>query len=98
MYKNRPKEINISISKNNLIISDNLGYVYSLSKKNGKINWAKNYGVPFKSNIKIDGDNVFLLNQDNKFYIISETNGKQKLDLETFLFFKKLLTIKKIYV
>ena len=45
---------------------------------------AKNYGVPFKSNIKIDGDNVFLLNQDNKFYIISETNGKQKLDLETF--------------
>ena len=89
MYKSTPKEINLSISKNNLIISDNLGYVYSLNKKTGKINWAKNYGVPFKSNIKIDGDNVFLLNQDNKFYIISETNGKQKLDLETFPSFLK---------
>ena len=82
-------ESRISISKNNLIISDNLGYLYSLNKKTGKINWAKNYGVPFKSNIKIDGDNVFLINQDNKFYIISETNGKQKLDLETFPSFLK---------
>lgn len=89
MYKNKPKEINLSISKNNLVISDNLGYVYSLNKKNGKINWAKNYSVPFKSNIKIDNDNVFLLNQDNKFYVISEKNGNQKLDLETFPSFLK---------
>ncbi len=89
MYKNTPKELNLSISKNNLIISDNFGYVYSLNKKTGKINWAKNYGVPFKSNIKIDGDNVFLINQDNKFYIISEKSGKQKLDLETFPSFLK---------
>ncbi len=88
-YKNKSKEINLSISKNNLVISDNLGYVYSLNKNNGKINWAKNYGVPFKSNIKIDDDNVFLVNQDNKFYIISEKNGKQKLDLETFPSFLK---------
>ena len=39
MYKNKPKEINISISENNLVIADNLGYVYSLNKANGKINW-----------------------------------------------------------
>ena len=61
-----------------------MGYIYNLNKNNGKIKWAKNYNVPFKSNIKIDEDNIFLLNQDNKFYIISEKNGKQKLDLETF--------------
>ena len=89
MYKNNSKEINFSVSKDNLVISDNLGYVYSLNKKNGKINWAKNYSVPFKSNIKIDEDNIFLLNQDNKFYIISEKNGNQKLDLETFPSFLK---------
>ena len=89
MYKNKAKEINLAISKNNLIVSDNFGYVYSLSKKNGKINWAKNYGVPFRSNIKIDSDNIFLINQDNKFYIISEKSGKQKLDLETFPSFLK---------
>ena len=31
-----------------------------VKKGSGKINWAKNYGVPFRSNIKVDGDNVFL--------------------------------------
>ena len=82
-YKNIPKEINFSISKNNLIVSDNLGFVYSLDKNSGQIKWAKNYGVPFRSNIKIDGDDIFLVNQDNKFYVISENTGKQKTDLET---------------
>mgnify|MGYP001283289109 FL=1 len=82
-YKNTPKEINLSISKNNIIISDNLGFIYSLDKNSGEIKWAKNYGVPFRSNIKIDGDDVFLVNQDNKFYVISENTGKQKTDLET---------------
>ena len=33
MYKNNSKEINFSVSKDNLVISDNLGYVYSLNKK-----------------------------------------------------------------
>ena len=74
---------NFSISKNNLIVSDNLGFVYSLDKNSGQIKWAKNYGVPFRSNIKIDGDDIFLVNQDNKFYVISENTGKQKTDLET---------------
>jgi len=82
-YKNTPKEINLSISADNIIISDNLGFIYSLDKNSGEIKWAKNYGVPFRSNIKIDGDDVFLVNQDNKFYVISENNGKQKTDLET---------------
>ena len=72
-----------------MIVSDNFGYVYSLNKQTGKINWAKNYGVPFRSNIKIDEDNIFLANQDNKFYVISENSGKQKLDLETFPSFLK---------
>ena len=88
-YKNKPKELNLSISNKNLLISDNLGYVYSLNKKTGNINWANNYSVPFRSNIKTDGDNIFLINQDNKFYVISGKNGEQKLDLETFPSFLK---------
>ena len=88
-YKNKPKELNLAISNKNLLISDNLGYVYSLNKKTGNINWANNYSVPFRSNIKTDGDNVFLINQDNKFYVISDKNGEQKLDLETFPSFLK---------
>jgi len=88
-YKNIPKEINLSISTDNLIVSDNLGFIYSLDKNSGKIKWAKNYGVPFRSNIKIDGDDIFLINQDNKFYVISENTGKQKTDLETLPSFLK---------
>lgn len=88
-YKNKPKELNLAISNKNLLISDNLGYVYSLNKKTGNINWANNYSVPFRSNIKTDGDNIFLINQDNKFYVISDKNGEQKLDLETFPSFLK---------
>ncbi len=88
-FKNIEKILNISISLDSLIVSDNFGYVYNLNKNTGNIIWAKNFGVPFRSNIKIDGDNIFLINQDNKFYVISKRNGKQMLDLETFPSFLK---------
>jgi len=82
-YKNISKEINLYVSSNNLIVSDNLGFVYSLDKSLGEIQWAKSYGVPFKSNIKMDESNIFLVNQDNKFYVLGEYKGEQRLDLET---------------
>ena len=88
-YKNLPKEINFHISPTSLIASDNLGFVYSLDKDTGNIQWAKSYGVPFKSNIKLDDSNLFLVNQDNKFYVIGEQKGKQRLDLETLPSFLK---------
>ena len=88
-FTNKVKKLSIKISSNNLILADNFGYVYSIKKDIGKIIWAKGFGVPFKSDIKIDGDNIFLINQDNKFYVISKINGKQKLDLETFPSFLK---------
>ncbi len=88
-FKNIPKEISLHISKENIIISDNLGFIYSLNKETGKIKWAKSYGVPFRSNIKVDDGNIFLINQDNKFYAIDEITGEQKLDLETIPSFLK---------
>ena len=75
--------------KKNIILSDNLGYIYSININSGKLVWAKNYGVPFRSNIKIDDNNIFLLNQDNKFYTIKEKTGEKTLDLETFPSFLK---------
>ena len=88
-FKNKAKKLSIKISSNSLIVADNFGYLYSIKKDIGKIIWAKGFGVPFKSDIKIDDDNIFLINQDNKFYVISKINGKQKLDLETFPSFLK---------
>jgi outer membrane protein assembly factor BamB len=92
-YKKRFKKhffkINLIIESNNLIVSDNLGYLYSIDIESGKLIWAKNYGIPFRSNIKIDDGYLFLINQDNKFYIIQKSNGEKKIDVETFPSFLK---------
>ena len=83
-FKNLPIIIQLKIFNDNLIASDNLGYLYSLKINTGKLNWAKNYGIPFSSNIKIDNENIFILNQDNKYYSIKVKDGVQNLSLETF--------------
>ena len=83
-YKNLPKKINLKIKLNNLIASDNLGFLYKLDLNTGMIVWAKSQGVPLTSEIKSLKDKIFLLNQDNKFYIFDNNTGKKILDFETF--------------
>jgi len=83
-YKNVPIQLKLKISNKNLIVSDNLGYLYSLEIDTGNLVWAKNYGIPFRSSIKTQDESIFLLNQDNKFYIISERDGEKKTSFETF--------------
>ncbi len=68
----------------NLIASDNLGYFYCINLDTGQIIWAKNQGVPLTSELKSINQKIFLLNQDNKFYIFQTNNGKKILDFETF--------------
>ena len=82
-YKRIPIQINLKITSDSLTVVDNLGYAYQLDKKMGKIIWAKNYGIPFRSNIKASSGNIFLLSQDNKFLSISETSGVKLGDLLT---------------
>ena len=72
-----------------ITISDNLGYIYSVNIQTSEIKWAKNYGIAFNSNIKIHNNIIFILNQDNKLYMISEINGNHILGLETFPSFLK---------
>jgi len=88
-FKKHSFKINLTIESNNLIVSDNLGYLYSIDLESGKLIWAKNYGIPFRSDIKTDGGYLFLINQDNKFYIIQKSNGEKKIDIETFPSFLK---------
>ena len=83
-YKKIPIYLKLKISDNNLIVSDNLGYLYILDIQTGNLNWAKNFGVPFRSSIKTEKENIFLLNQDNKFYIINKKDGEKKTNFETF--------------
>ena len=83
-YKNLPIKLKLKILDSSLIISDNLGYLYKLDIDSGNLIWAKNYGIPFRSNIKTDGQSIFLLNQDNKFYKINSKDGEMELSFETF--------------
>ena len=41
------------VEKEIIYISDNIGYVYAYNYLENKILWAKNYKIPFKSNLKI---------------------------------------------
>ncbi len=78
-FKNIDKNINI-ILKNNLIIAgDNFGYIYCINYVEKKLVWAKNYLVPFRSNLKIIGNNLFIANEKNKVIKIDIRTGN-KLD------------------
>ena len=81
--------INFIVSKNVLYISDNLGYLYALNLVNNSIIWAKNYGIPFRSNIKLTNNQIFLANQDNVIYSINSKTGTKNWQFATGLTFLK---------
>ena len=83
-FKNIPIKVNLKIISNNIIASDSLGYFYNINIDTGQLLWAKNHGVPLTSEIKAFESKLFMLNQDNKFYIFQKDNGKKILDFETF--------------
>ncbi len=75
-YKQIPKILNLIAEKNIIYISDNLGYVYALNYKINKVIWAKNYKIPFRSNIKIVKNKLILANQNNSLFFINKSNGE----------------------
>ena len=80
-YKNRFKKINkilnIIIENNIAYVSDNIGYVYALDYRNKKLMWAKNYKIPFRSNLKIYDNKIILADQNNNLYVIDKLDGKR---------------------
>jgi len=80
-YKKKFKKFNkkLFLIVNNDIIyaADNLGYLYAVNIKTGNLIWAKNYSVPFRSNMKISENILFLANQDNVIFAINLSDGKK---------------------
>ena len=78
-YKKKYKKIQIKMNlilKNNIIyISDNLGYVYALNIYQNKVLWAKNYKIPFRSNLKIFENKLILANQNNNLFFLNKDTG-----------------------
>ena len=74
-FKKSAKRLNLLIENNIIYVSDNLGYLYSFDYENNKILWAKNFKIPFRSNLKIFKDKLILSNQNNQLYFINKNTG-----------------------
>ena len=78
-FKKFKKEIKLIVKENIIIAVDNFGYIYSIDYKKNKIIWAKNFLIPFRSNLKIIDDTLFLSDEKNKVILINIKNG-DKID------------------
>lgn len=88
-FKHFTKRIYITVRKNVLYAVDNLGYVYAIDLEKKSLIWAKNYGIPFRSNLKIVDQQLLAANQDNVIYSIDTSTGKKNWQFATKLTFLK---------
>ncbi len=73
--KKKEKNLNLVLNGGVAYVSDNLGYLYAIDIKNAKLNWAKNFKKPFRSNIKIFNENIVLTDINNLLYFVNKDNG-----------------------
>ena len=74
-YKKIKKVINFVVENNVVYIADNIGYLYAFDYKTNKILWAKNYKIPFRSNLKISENKLITANQNNILFFFDMKNG-----------------------
>ena len=82
-FKKYKKEIYLTIKGNKIFAADNLGYIYCLDYVLNKVIWAKNYGIPFRSNIQLIGKQLFIANNDSQIASINVENGEKNWNYET---------------
>jgi len=82
-FKKYKKKLYLTIDNDVIYVADNLGFVYSIKIKTNKVIWAKNFGVPFRSNIKILNNNLYLANEENQLYAINIINGNTNWTFST---------------
>ena len=75
-FKKIKKKLNLVIKKNVIYVSDNLGYLYAYDYINNKILWAKNYKVPFRSNLKMAKGKLLAANQNNILFFFDINTGE----------------------
>ena len=74
-FRNIKKKLNLIIDNGVIFVSDNIGFLYAFDYKNNKVIWAKNYKVPFRSNLKISQDKLIASNQNNNLYFFNKNTG-----------------------
>ncbi len=75
-FKKIKKTLNFIVEKNIIYIADNLGYLYAYNYIDKNIVWAKNYKIPFSSNLKILNNILAVSDHNNHLYVINKKNGE----------------------
>ena len=75
-FKKIKKYLNFYVERNIIYVSDNLGYLYAYDYILKKILWAKNYKIPFRSNLKVSKNDLIAANQNNNLYFFNKKNGE----------------------
>ena len=76
-YKKLKKYLNLIIENNIVYVSDNIGYLYAYNYKTNKVLWAKNYKIPFRSNLKITKEKLIAVNQNNMLFYFNKNTGEK---------------------
>ena len=74
-HRNIEKSLNIIIDNKIIYISDNIGYLYAYDYFENKLLWAKNYKIPFRSNLKIKNNKLIGANQNKTLFFLDTNDG-----------------------
>ena len=75
-YKKNKKKLNLILEKDIIYVTDNFGYFYAYNFKLKKLIWAKNYKIPFRSNIKLLKNKIITSDLNNNLYFLNKRNGE----------------------
>ena len=75
-FRNIEKKLNLIVENGIIYVSDNIGFLYAFDYKKNKVIWAKNYKIPFRSNLKISQDKLLASNQNNNLYFFNKYSGE----------------------
>ena len=82
-FKKFKKKVYLNVNNKILYVADNLGYFYAIDLNSKSLIWAKNYGIPFRSNLKFIDEQILLANQDNVIYSINAKTGEKNWQFAT---------------
>ena len=80
--KLRPR-LNLATKKNILVVTDDVNKYYAINIETGNIIWSKNNIVPFNSEIKVIGNNFYVVDYKNILRSISIKDGSELWNLKT---------------
>ena len=88
IYKKLYKNLTFALYEDNIYVADNIGFIYLVNFTTGEVVWKKNFGIPFKSRIKVYNNKIFIVDQDNRMLCLDTKDGSiiwNILTIKTFI-------------